>query len=265
MNRQPVVAGQFYPQNPEKLFSEVKNYLALGQKRTAPTLLSMVPHAGYIFSGKVAGETLGSANLNPILLLLGPNHTGRGAKLSLWPEGKWLFPGGFLQVAEDLAAPIIESNLCYGDFAAHLFEHSLEVILPFLYVLNPEYKILPLCVAEYDISKLQKTALELAQILPKEKVSIVVSSDMSHYISHQEALARDKKAIDKILEFDPIGLVKVVQQYDISMCGILPMVLGLFLAKEWGVKTGSLIKYTTSAETSGDFEQVVGYAGIILE
>lgn len=265
MTRNPIVAGQFYPANPENLFKEVKKYLALGEKRKEKTLLSLVPHAGYIFSGKVAGKTLGSANLSSRLLLLGPNHTGRGAKLAYWPKGKWLIPGGSLAIDEELAFTLSTSSLFQPDEKAHLFEHSLEVIVPFLYILNPNYKILPLCVAEYDLSKLQQAASTLAKILPAKDVSLVISSDMSHYIPHKEAEKRDKKALEKILELDPIGLVKVVQDYEVSMCGILPTVLGLFLVKEWGAKKGILIDYTTSAYVSGDFDQVVGYAGLIVE
>lgn len=265
MTRNPIVAGQFYPANPEHLFTEVKRYLSLGKKRKEKTLLCLAPHAGYIFSGKVAGKTLGSANLSSRLLLLGPNHTGRGAKLAYWPKGKWLIPGGSLAIDEELAMIFSSSSLFQPDEKAHLFEHSLEVLLPFLYVLDPTYKILPLCVAEYDLSKLQQAASKLAEILPQEEISLVISSDMSHYIPHKEAEKRDKKAIEKILDLDPIGLVKVAKDYQVSMCGILPTVLGLFLVKEWGAQKGILIDYTTSAYVSGDFDQVVGYAGLIVE
>ncbi|SDN84905.1 hypothetical protein SAMN04488516_10915 [Desulfonauticus submarinus] len=264
MDRNPVVAGQFYPENKEKLFQEVASFLQ-GEPRKTPTILSMVPHAGYIYSGKICGKTLASSQLKPTILLLGPNHTGKGAKLALWPEGKWFIPGGYLEVNSELAIQLNEISQIKFDYEAHLFEHSLEVILPFLFYLNPQTTIIPICVSEYNFEILQQTADQLANILDPQKTTIIVSSDMSHYVPHDIAYTKDHKALKHILNLDVLGLIESVQKHNISMCGILPMTLGLLIAKKWNACKGILIDYATSGEVSGDFNQVVGYAGVIVE
>ena len=262
MNRQPIVAGQFYPDNPQELFALVKTFLQ-GEPSQEFTKLAMVPHAGYIYSGKTCGKTLASAKLGSTILLLGPNHTGRGKSLALWPNGAWLFPGGKLHVNSDLSSKLTRAGIEL-DYDAHLFEHSLEVILPFLFQLNPNTTILPLCVAEPDLGRLQKTATLIADILSPHQVSIVVSSDLNHYQDQQTTLDKDNLALQKVIELDPVGLVQAVYEHQISMCGILPMFLGLSIAKLWQAQKAWVVEHCTSGDVNRDFSQVVGYAGVIV-
>lgn len=268
MDREPVVAGQFYPKDPSALEREVRGYLGLAEaKESEPTLLAMCPHAGYVFSGAVAGQTLGRANLAPVLLLLGPNHTGKGAALSLWDQGAWRFPGGQLQVDAELAKALLDAapKLAINN-DAHLHEHSLEVLLPFLHCLNPETRIVPVAVAEPRVETLVELGGKIANTIStwKEPVSIVVSSDMSHYVSHAQAERRDRYALDKMVEVAPEGLYRTVRQLGISMCGVYPMTAGLAACRALGAREGELVAYATSGEVSGDYDRVVGYAGVLV-
>ena len=268
MRRNPVVAGQFYPGSKTQWEQQVQAFLAQAQTPARPGRLAMVPHAGYPFSGPLAGQTLGAIDLPETLLLLGPNHTGLGAPLALWAQGAWQIPGAALPIQETLAASILEHcPHIQSDETAHLREHSLEVLLPFLYARQPHTRIVPLAVAESRLSTLLETAGHLHTVLQQEKqpVGLVVSSDMSHFISEARAKAQDDLALQQILELNPEGLYNTVQANKISMCGVLPMTLGLQIAKLAGATQARLVGYTTSAEATGDSSQVVGYAGVIVE
>lgn len=267
MNRQAVVAGQFYPGRPAELQTVVGQLLAGAEPDPRPTILAMVPHAGYVYSGRVAGKTLGKAHLGSTILLLGPNHTGRGARLALWAKGQWELPGGSVAVDEDLAARLLEVEpRLEPDTQAHLAEHSLEVVLPFLRALNPEVRVVPVAVSESRLETLLAVGRAVGRLLrePGRSVSIVVSSDMSHYLSQERAQAQDVQALERVLTLDPAGLYTVVRSQGISMCGVLPMTLGLAAAAELGASHAELAAYDTSASASGDYAQVVGYAGVLV-
>lgn len=266
--RHPVVAGQFYPGQEPALARQVAALLGdAGPRETAPTVLAMVPHAGYVYSGAVAGRTLGQANLADRIVLLGPNHTGRGRRLAVWPDGAWAIPGRLVPVDEELTEGLLaaDSRLT-ADMEAHLGEHSLEVVLPFLAATNPSCRVVPVAVSEPDPRVLAEVAEAMAGVLVGREgpISIVVSSDMSHYIPHESAKKRDSQALERILALDPQGLFEVVRSQGITMCGVLPMVLGLTLAKALGATQAVLAAYATSGEVSGDYHQVVGYAGVLV-
>lgn len=268
MRRQPVVAGQFYPGRAEELHSQVDAMLGqAGQRESRRTVLAMVPHAGYVYSGPVAGRTLGEARLADRMLLLGPNHTGRGRRLAVWPSGTWDIPGAGVPVDEALAGALLAASpRLVPDTEAHLGEHSLEVELPFLVRTNPGLRMVPIAVAESNPAALREVAeaaVPVLQALP-DPVSVVVSSDMSHYLPQEVAKRQDSLALDRILALDPEGLFTVVREAGITMCGVLPMVLGLFLAKALGATEAVLAAYATSGDVSGDYRQVVGYAGVLV-
>ena len=268
MDRQPVVAGQFYPGSAAALAGEVRSLLGPAQDQTGrpQTLLAMVPHAGWVYSGAVCGRTLAQASLARTILLLGPNHTGLGEPLAVWPAGRWLFPGGHLAVDENLAAALLaaEPRLA-ADESAHVQEHSLEVIVPFLWSLDPQARIVPVCVSEPNLAALLDVGRNVAETLAArgEPVSVVVSSDMSHYIPHEQAKARDALAVEAACRLDPEGLYRVVRERGISMCGVLPMTLGLAVARGLGASAAELAAYATSGEVNRDFRRVVGYAGVL--
>ncbi|MDQ7830537.1 MAG: AmmeMemoRadiSam system protein B [Desulfovibrionaceae bacterium] len=267
MNRQPLVAGQFYPAGPT-LATDVAAFLGLaGPMRETPTILAMVPHAGYVYSGEVAGKTLGQARLADTVLLLGPNHTGRGRRLAVWPDGTWEIPGGGLTVDDGLARALLDADTrLAADPEAHQGEHSLEVVLPFLRGIHPAMRIVPMVVAEFNPTIISDVAVSMARVLKAwpVPVSIVVSSDMSHYVSHDTAKTLDALALAEITALRPMGLFSVVRDRGITMCGVLPMILGLCLAKELGAHAAEVAAYATSGEVSGDMRHVVGYAGVLV-
>lgn len=268
MDRQPVVAGRFYDGGSDNLNAAVDGFLRLGEgKRAEPTLLAMVPHAGYVYSGAVCGRTLAEANLADTVLLLGPNHTGRGASMALWSEGNWLVPGGPVPVDEELAGELLaaDSHIIL-DSEAHLGEHSIEVVLPFLQRLNPAMRIVPIAVSEPRSDVLRQVGRNIGQALKVlgRPVSMVVSSDMSHYIAHDDAKKQDALAIGEAVKLDPAALYDTVRSNNITMCGVLPMTVGLYAALELGATKGELVTYATSGEVSGDYDQVVGYAGVLV-
>ena len=269
MDRMPTVAGQFYPGDPFRIKSLVTQLLALPADAPAPdrpAILSMAPHAGYIFSGPTAARTLARAGLSGTVILLGPNHTGLGQRLAVWEAGLWHFPGAAVAVDSALAQALTcaEPRLT-ADRAAHIKEHSLEVMLPFLHYLDPDLKIVPICVAVPVLSTLTEVAARMADVIKAwpGQISIVVSSDMSHYISAAQAKKKDNLALERILALDPEGLFRVVRQENISMCGIMPMTLGLTLAKQLGASRAELVDYTNSGQVTGESSQVVAYAGVL--
>ena len=188
--------------------------------------------------------------------------------MAVWPNGAWRIPGRDVPVETALAEALLAAAPGLSpDRAAHLGEHSLEVLLPFLTAVRPGCRIVPVAVAEPRPGVLDETAQAMAGVLAAwpEPVSIIVSSDMSHYLPQSAAQKRDSMALSRVLALDPQGLLEVVRREDISMCGVLPMTLGLLIARALGATSARLAAYATSGEVSGDYEQVVGYAGVIVE
>ena len=277
--RPPIVAGLFYPAEPGELARQASelttpdyvNAEDLDYQKINPTML-MLPHAGYMYSGRVAGLTISKANLPQTLIILGPCHRIRGQGFSVWPSGSWSTPLGPVPVNEELAAEIINSD---GDFSAetapHLQDHCIEVLLPLLKIVRPDLNIVPIAVSEQSTTKLRLAALNLAEIIHRYTANsnlppplLVVSSDMSHYISHEQAQAQDALALQAILNIDGPALFNTVAEHNISMCGVLPASLALQTCKALGATKAQLISYATSGEVSGDMSKVVGYAGVII-
>jgi len=266
-DRPPVVAGQFYTNDPDALRLEVRGYLEGAERKSSVhSILAMAPHAGYYFSGAVAGATLGRANLAETVLLLGPNHTGLGKPFAVWPSGRWHYPGGALQVDTELVEHLCaqESRLT-PDTLAHQREHSLEVMLPFLAEINPATRIVPVCVSQPDLVTLLAVGKAIGRALRafSRPVSMVVSSDMSHFVTHEMAQELDAKALDPALALNPTKFYETVRGESISMCGVLPMTLALSAACELGASQSEITAYATSGEINGETRRVVGYAGMI--
>lgn len=272
MDRNPIVAGQFYTADAQDLTREVRAFMAAAEKpavadRGKHTLLAMAPHAGYMFSGAVAGKTLGAASLAPTVLLLGPNHTGQGCPLAVWPDGRWFVPGGQLTVDQPLAEALIQADpRLSADTGAHVMEHSLEVLIPFLLADGGVRSIVPVSVSDPRFDSLHGVASSIAGVIQRrgQPVSLVVSSDMSHYVSHERAKQLDGMALEAALALDPSALYEVVRREHITMCGVLPMTLGLLIARALGASQAELVAYATSGEAAGDYERVVGYAGVLV-
>lgn len=260
------VAGQFYPNEQDELESSVIGNLAVCEKEDA--LAIIVPHAGYIYSGKVAGSVYSRVEIPDNIILIGPNHTGLGAPASIMCHGTWQTPLGNIEINETLAYRLLDAstNLTEDD-AAHEKEHSLEVQLPFIYILNPKATIVPITVMNADFTECSEIGEAIAEVLKNydEEVLIVVSSDMNHFESEEITQRKDKLAIDMVLGLDPDGLLAVTGAENISMCGAVPSAIGLIAANALGAREVVLTEHATSGKTSGDMKSVVGYAGMIIK
>ncbi len=266
ITREPAVSGQFYPSNPEKLRQIVNSYIKKNLTKIS-AIAVIAPHAGYIYSGSVAGHVYSSVNIPDDIILLGPNHTGMGRQFSIMDEGLWEIPLGDIPINRELAELIKNKNSSIqSDYLAHMREHSLEVQLPFLFEINPEISIVPLTIMSGAYDKLKEVGISIGEAVRdyKKQVLIVISSDMSHYVSHDWAMKNDRRAIEKILDLNSKELLDTCRDYEITMCGLYPAICGIEAAKVLGAKKAELIKYATSGEVSGEFDYVVGYAGIII-
>ena len=266
ISRPPAVAGRFYPREAEILRAAVQSYLSPRQQ-TSSALACIVPHAGYIYSGPVAGAVFSKIEIPRQCIILCPNHTGRGKPLSIMSQGEWETPLGSAPVDSDLAESLKqEFPLLSEDAEAHRDEHAIEVELPFLQSRMPDFRFVPIALGTGQFEILQALGAAIARVLKERSsdVLIVASSDMNHYENDHITRIKDHKAIARILELDPRGLFDVVMREDISMCGFGPTVSALTAAKALGATTAELVKYATSGDVSGDRDMVVGYAGIIV-
>jgi len=267
--RLPVVAGTFYPQDAAKLSLQIEGFIDKKAKKT-DCIACMLPHAGYIYSGRVAAQTLSRINIKNKVILFGPNHTGSGAPFSIQTKGVWQTPLGDLKVESKLANACLEhSDFLQADSEAHLEEHSLEVELPILQYFKKDFEIIPICLRLDGLSTLRDIGNAVAgavkELKAQDSVLLVASSDMTHYEPAEEAARKDKQAIKAILELDEEKLTKEVMGLDISMCGYAPVSAMLAAAKTLGAKSAELVMYQTSGDVTGDKTSVVGYAGIIIK
>ena len=266
MIRQPAVAGQFYPGTAGKLAADLSNLVHSADSRKK-VLGVISPHAGYIYSGAVAGFLFGMVEIPRTVVILGPNHHGVGAPAALYPEGEWLTPLGGVPVNARLAALIRQkSPLVQEDTAAHQYEHSLEVQVPFLQHVQPDVSIVPLCLAFADFARCEALGKVIAKAITEvgEDVLIVASSDMTHYESADDARRKDELAIHEVLQLNPEGLLNVCRTKRITMCGVVPSAVMLVAARELGATKALLERYATSGDVTGDNRQVVAYAALTV-
>jgi AmmeMemoRadiSam system protein B len=264
-HRQPAVAGQFYPGSREGLRETVKSLIGPGPAGEAFGV--MVPHAGYVYSGRVAGEVFGSVIMPDLFVILGPNHTGLGPVASIMTGGVWRLPMGDALVDEQLADSILsKSRSLHADETAHSFEHSIEVQLPFLQYLKGDVSFVPIALMTHSPEHCRDIGRAVAAAIREEKrnVLVVASSDMTHYESQSAARQKDQLALKRVLAIDPDGLLETVMANDISMCGVAPTAVMLNACRELGATGARLVKYATSGDVNGDYSQVVGYAGVVV-
>jgi AmmeMemoRadiSam system protein B len=219
-----------------------------------------------VYSGSIAGQTWARVVVPRRVVLMCPNHTGRGVPCSLWPGGGWRLPTGVVPVDTELCTAIEARCGARPDRAAHLHEHALEVHLPFALARQPELRIAALCLSGLSLPECRELGEGLAEVVrgSDEPVLLVASTDMSHYVSVDEAATLDGMALARVLELDPEGLYHTVRSHRISMCGVLPTTVALFAACALGATETELVRYGHSGERSGDLERVVGYAGVLV-
>lgn len=265
--RQPAVAGRFYPRDRNALLADVQSYLS-PEAQPVPALGCVVPHAGYIYSGSVAGAVFAHLEIPARCIVMCPNHTGMGRPLSIMSEGQWQTPMGEVAIDSHLAESLKQRfPLLSEDREAHRAEHAVEVELPFLQARRQDFRFVPIALGVRDFDILAGLGEAIGEVAAAqiEPVLIVASSDMNHYEGDPITRVKDRKAIDRILALDPRGLYDVVTNEDISMCGFGPTVAMLTAAKKLAATSAELVKYATSGDVSGDRDMVVGYAGIVVK
>ena len=268
MLRLPAVAGRFYPSDPAELTALVHKY-AKADSQTKPVRIRacLVPHAGYVYSGHVAGAVFARIILPKRILILGVRHYPRGEPAAILSSGAWRTPLGDAPVDEALAGALRKAcPLLREDSVAHSAEHSLEVQLPFLQVLVPGFTFVPVALGTLRFEDFVTVGEALARVLEaaKEDVLLLTTSDLNHYEDDSTTRIKDHKAIDQLLARNARGLYDACRNEDISMCGLGPAVAMLTALNALGAKNSDLVKYATSADVSGDRDAVVGYAGMIF-
>lgn len=266
MIRRPVVNGTFYPDDK----NSIREFLSAAvpgkqPKKTARGLI--LPHAGYVYSGKVAAVTASRVIATPTIVILGPNHTGTGKTFSAYSRGTWITPLGEVAVNQELAAAVLsQEGPISEDATAHAFEHSIEVELPVLQYFFEEFTFLPICCQTASWKEYSRAAHQIYTALKsrKENALIVASSDMTHYEPDAMARKKDRTAIEPILRLDEKGLLETVRKEHLTMCGIAPVSIMLILTKLLGATKAEVALYQTSGDSSGDYSSVVGYLGAII-
>jgi AmmeMemoRadiSam system protein B len=270
--RHPAVAGRFYPREQDSLREEVRTYLSQSpekspEPRPVRALGCIVPHAGYMYSGHVAGAVFAAVQIPQLCLVLCPNHTGMGRALAIVSEGAWETPLGDVPIDGAFAAALKQRcPLLNEDSAAHRSEHAAEVELPFLQMRQPQLTFVPIALGTGRFEVLEQLGDAIADVISAQsrEVLIVASSDMNHYEADAITRVKDQSAIEPILRLDARALYDVVTQQNISMCGFGPAVVMLTAARKLGATSAELVKYATSGDVSGDRDLVVGYAGIMV-
>jgi AmmeMemoRadiSam system protein B len=264
MKRDAQVAGYFYPRDKNELLNMLNNFIKKEEK-LIPAKGCISPHAGYIYSGSVAGKVFSTINIPNNIIILGPNHHGLGYPASIYSKGSWVTPLGEVNINTELAEKILKnSKYLKEDFSAHMMEHSIEVQIPFLQYLNPYISIVPITLADYSQRFLEDLINSITFAVKDGDVLIIASSDFTHYESYNSAKEKDLYAIEAILSLNPDEFLERVRKRKISICGTGPIYILISVLNNLGIKNAKLVDYKTSGDTTQDFSAVVGYAGIVF-
>jgi len=267
MKRRAVVSGSFYPNEKGMLVSSIE---AMSEKNSSKeqALGVVSPHAGYMYSGKVACRVFSSVLITDTVIIIGPNHTGRGERFAVYDKGCFQTPLGEIAVDSRLSADIIKrARLLKSDYSAHYYEHSIEAQLPILQFFKSVFKIVPIIAGQGSFDEYIEIAAAVSDSIKEsgDRVLIVSSTDMTHYEPKEQAIIKDKKAIDAVLALDAKLLLKQAEKYNITMCGLPAVAIMLLAAKTLGAQKARLVQYQTSGDITNDNSSVVGYAGIIIQ
>ncbi|MEN3185919.1 MAG: AmmeMemoRadiSam system protein B [Atribacterota bacterium] len=277
MVRKPAVSGYFYPSQGEELRAMVRTMLTEETKQVIQRSLQgakgvvgvVSPHAGYIYSGKIAAYSSYALSLSPpveTVVLIGPNHRGIGAEVALGGEDFWQTPLGLVALDREAIDFLVEHNPFFRvDSEAHRLEHSLEVQLPFLQCfLSYDFKVLPIALVKQDPATARAIAEALKKLSACRRLCIVASSDFSHYEEANVVTEKDSALIVRILSLDVEGFYREMYTRGISVCGPGGIAVLMEYHRNISGSKGSLLVYTHSGEVTGDMDRVVGYASIIF-
>jgi len=260
--RHPVVAGSFYPSNPDSLLAMLSEFV---RPNPDPSVIACVaPHAGYMYSGRTAGRVYSLVPQVETYVIVGPNHTGYGSAVAVSTD-TWLTPLGEVEVDREFVEAL-PKRIIDMDEIAHRYEHSLEVQVPFLQYINRgrKFKIVPICLGLQDEDVAREVAEEI--IIAKEKtgkeIVVIASSDMHHYLPDEECRRLDEIVIKAILSMDVSKYYKTIYDLQASVCGYGAIAVAMLYAKQYNAYA-ELVDYSTSGDVA-DKSQVVGYAGIVF-
>ncbi len=262
--RRPVVAGLFYPKDREELWETLESICGVRKEKYNPKAI-LSPHAGYIYSGRVACGLFSSIKIKKTAILIGPNHRSVGHPLALYNGEIWETPLGNVSINTEISDKLAMHPLFSYDNIAHAYEHSIEVQIPFLqYISEGRISIVPICVGDIGYNEAVEAGKVLADVLEGRDAFIVISSDMSHYVPDEVARKEDGVLIRAMENMNTEELYTKAITYGISMCGLLPAVIGIEASKLLGAERGVLVDYATSGEVTGDYESVVGYCSMVF-
>lgn len=268
MRREPFAARRgFYPASPRALSAELDRCLPEAQP-SRPAKAAVVPHAGYAYSGPVAGKVYAALEVPEHVVIVCPKHTRHGSPRAVMTSGSWAVPGAEIPVDDRLAPLVREACELDEDEEAHRAEHSLEVQLPFLHRRNPGFKLTPIALGIGGWTALRRLGEQLGAAVKSfgRPVLLLASSDLSHESGSRARVQRnDGLAIERLLALDAEGLVRVVDEHEITMCGFAPAAVVLTAARALGATKAELMGYETSLDHGGTEDWIVGYAGIVID
>jgi AmmeMemoRadiSam system protein B len=269
LERAPAVAGAFYPGTPASLEAELDRCFrdAGAMEVTGGAIACVAPHAGYLYSGVTAAHAFGRVAVPRRVIVMGPNHTGSGPALSIWPDGAWRTPLGTVEIDEDMVGALVARVPgLEAERRAHLREHGAEVEVPFLQRARTDVLLTALVIATQDPEAMRALGEATAEAVRAagEPVLLVASTDMNHFEDQATTERKDAAALERLEAMDPDGLLEVCRRGRISMCGVAPTAAVLHAAMRLGATRAQVVDHRTSGDISGDHRRVVGYAAAVI-
>jgi AmmeMemoRadiSam system protein B len=278
MTRMPVVAGRFYEGKEDLLIKRIESCFKgkygpgrlpegnMGKTRSIKAAIA--PHAGYMYSGMPAAHSylsLFEDGKPDHIVILGPNHTGMGARLAVCNED-WSTPLGVAKYDSGLGGAIVEQDeYASFDCIAHSSEHSIEVQVPFLqYIFGPGVSFIPICITDQSYSVCESVGKTIARLAEQDDILVIASSDFTHFETAESAKKKDNQAMEYLEYLDPKGFLDFVQSHRITICGAGPIAAAMVFANERGASKFNLLKYTNSGDITGDSKSVVAYVAATI-
>jgi len=270
--RAPAVAGLFYPDDPTRLRHDVEKLLAEAQPEypNKTILAAVAPHAGYLYSGPAAAHVFktlqacysppAAEKFSPTIVVVAPSHREAFPFISVFTGRAYRTPLGEVPIAKEFAQALVDSDpMIHADWRGHRAEHALEVELPFLQVIWPEFRLVPVVMGDQTWELCRILGERLAKLAAVSPVFILASSDLSHYHSYGEAVEIDERFIQHLQAFNPEALHQALENEECQACGGGPVVAAMLAAKSLGANTADILRYQNSGDVSGDHRTVVGY------
>ncbi len=270
--RRPIVAGKFYPANSIELRKKILGYFEnVKSLNVSERVISiLVPHAGYEYSGQIAALAYKQIENKKIdtVILMGPSHRVGFSTISVYPEGYYQTPLGLVEIDNILANKLIAANKKIQYFPpAHFWEHSLEVQLPFLQVLFPKIKIVPIIMGGQTRKNIELMINVLTRLFKETKnkqIMLVTTCDYSHYYSYDKAVQMDRIALRGIEQMDYRKFLLLVEKRKCEVDAFGPVAITMEVSKRLGANKAYILKYANSGDITGDKSRVVGYASILF-